>query len=108
MTYGSDRVLFKGVYGYIHRVSLENYTRAVLRARAEYRANPFERVKDNQTNGKPYKPRKYRYWSKKEVNLLRKNRREGVEFKVIAKRLGRSEMACHRKADRLGITNKRS
>lgn len=104
MTYDSDLVMFKGVYGWVHTVSLKNYTDGVLRARKAYAERPFERSYDN--NDKAWEPR--RLWSKKDVAYLKKKRREGVEYAVIAAHLDRSVSATQRKAFDLGLVNKRS
>lgn len=109
MTYGSERVLFKGRYGWVHTVALRSYTERILKARADYKAHPFERVKDNEFAelSKPFKPKPQRHWSHREIRYLKRKRAEGVEFTKIASHLGRSVGACQLKARQLGITNRR-
>lgn len=105
MTYGSDRILWKGRYGWVHRVALSAYNAGVRRARDEYREHPFINVS---LSPYPQKIFNRRAWTQRDVNYLIRKREEGVPFWQIAKSLDRSKNACFAKAKKLGITKTRS
>lgn len=108
MTYGSDRILWKGRYGYVHVVPLKSWNAGIKRAREEYYQYPFAR-KDISPNPKPYTSVKSRrFWTARDERYLTRKRAEGVSYQTIAKSLKRSKMACQMKAVKLGIVTKRS
>jgi hypothetical protein len=102
VTYGSDKILWRGVYGYVQQVSLKSWNAANKRAREEY----YKQIAQQESPKK--KPKNHNhYWTKRQVSYLRNKRKEGVPFAKIAAHLKRSESACNRKAQELGIANKR-
>jgi len=103
MTYGSERVLWKGDYGYINRVALTIWNAKNRNARAEYYKHPFINLKHHNN---PVKPK--REWRPREIRYLVEQRKKGVPFDKIAKHLKRSTSACQARAAKLGIVKKRS
>lgn len=101
--YQSDRVWVKTDAGWVNRVYLRNWNARNRAARLEYYAHPFEH---ETVEKKPKTSR--RLWTKREIQYLRRKRREGVPYTLISKHLGRSVTACQLKAQKLGIAQKRT
>lgn len=99
MTYGSDKIMWRGVYGYVQRTALNHYNAGIAKSKAAYYSRPLDEESPL--------PRRTRRWSTRDVRKLKRMRKEGVEYTVIARRLQRSVSATQAKADKLGITNKR-
>lgn len=96
--------MLKGVYGWINPHAVRSWTLANMRAQAEYRANPFSRKEHSQPL-----PKRINYrWTAADVRYLVRKRKQGTPYYEIALHLKRTKSAVQAKAEKLGITNKRS
>ena len=103
MTYGSEKILWRGKYGYVHVVALTAWNRKNRNAREEYRKYPFARLS---ASGDPFKISR-RHWTEAEIRYLKRKYKEGVSYVKIARHLKRSPGACQQMVYHLGISTRK-